>query len=85
MAQQNKIYVGNLAFSIEEKGLEESFEQFGTVSEIYIPTDRETGKKRGFAFLTFESQESAEKALSMDGKELEGRAIRVNIAQDKRR
>ena len=85
MAQQNKIYVGNLPFSIEEKGLEESFEQFGTVAEIYIPTDRETGKKRGFAFLTFESQESAEKALSMDGKELEGRAIRVNIAQDKRR
>lgn len=84
MAQQNKLYIGNLPFSIENEDLEEVFEQFGTVVEVFIPIDRETGKKRGFAFLTFENQASAEKALSMDGKNLEGRDIRVNIAQDKR-
>ena len=54
------------------------------MSEIKIPTDRETGRKRGFGFITFEEPKSAQEALSMDGKELGGRNIRVNIAQGKK-
>jgi len=84
MTQQNQLFVGNLSFKVDENELQSHFEKFGEITIVKIPTDRDTGRKRGFAFITFENAEAANEALSMDGKELDGRAIRVNIAQGKK-
>jgi len=84
MSQQNQIFIGNLSFNTEERDLEDSFAKFGNIIAVKIPTDRESGRKRGFGFITFDTAEAANEALSMDGKELNGRAIRVNIAQGKK-
>ena len=81
---QNKIFVGNLSFKTDEQELQAVFGKFGEITEIKIPTDRESGRARGFAFITFESQQAAQEALTMDGKELNERAIRVNMATDKK-
>jgi cold-inducible RNA-binding protein len=81
---QNQLFIGNLAFSTTKEDLESAFSVYGAIVEVKIPTDRYTGRVRGFAFVTFESQQSAEKALALDGKELNGRPIRVNVAQEKK-
>lgn len=81
---QNQLFVGNLAFSTTKEELEAAFSAFGTVVEVKIPIDRDTGRVRGFAFVTFETQQAAEKALALDGTELNGRSIRVNVAQEKK-
>ncbi|MCC5813903.1 MAG: RNA-binding protein [Leptospira sp.] len=82
----SKIYVGNLNFRISEEALRNSFSSFGNITEIRMIRDRETGNFKGFAFISFETPESAQKAVSaMNGKDFEGRAIRVNIAEDKPR
>lgn len=81
---QNQLFVGNLAFSTTKEDLEAAFSVYGTVGEVKIPIDRDTGRVRGFAFVTFDSQQDAEKALAMDGQELNGRPIRVNVAQEKK-
>ncbi len=81
---QNQLFVGNLAFSTTKEELEASFSTFGTVLEVKIPVDRDTGRVRGFAFVTFETQQAAEKALALDGTDLNGRSIRVNVAQEKK-
>ena len=81
---QNQLFVGNLAFSTTKEDLEKAFGAFGTVVEVHIPTERETGRVRGFAFVRFETQQDAEKALVLDGTELNGRQIRVNVAQEKK-
>lgn len=80
-----KLYVGNLPFSATEEGLRELFEQHGTTASVRIITDRETGRSRGFGFVEFEDDSAAEKALqALNGTDMEGRALRVNEAQDKR-
>lgn len=81
---QNQLFVGNLAFSTTKEELEAAFSVYGTVVEVKIPIDRDTGRVRGFAFVTFDSQQAAEKALALDGTELNGRPIRVNVAQEKK-
>ncbi len=81
---QNQLFIGNLAFSTTKEDLEGAFSVYGQIIEVKIPTDRYTGRVRGFAFVTFENQQSAEKALALDGKELNGRPIRVNVAQEKK-
>lgn len=81
---QNKIFIGNLPFNLDENELRSHFEQFGAIESVAIPTDRERGRPRGFAFITFETQQSAQEALSLDGKEIEGRKIAVKMAQDKK-
>jgi cold-inducible RNA-binding protein len=81
---QNQLFVGNLAFSTTKEELEAAFSNYGTVVEVKIPIDRDTGRVRGFAFVTFETQQAAEKALALDGTDLNGRAIRVNVAQEKK-
>lgn len=80
---QNKIYVGNLSYSIEEQNLRDFFASFGAIVEIFIPKDRETGKGRGFAFVTFENQAQAQEAVKTNGQELSGRTIKVNIAKER--
>lgn len=81
---QNQLFVGNLAFSTTKEELETAFAVYGPVLEVKIPIDRDTNRVRGFAFVTFESQAAAEKALALDGTDLNGRAIRVNVAQEKK-
>ena len=81
--QQNKLYVGNLPFSVDEAQLRELFSDYGEISELAMITDRETGRSKGFAFITFATQQAAEKALELDGKDLGGRKLRVNIAQER--
>ena len=76
--------MGNLAFSTTKEELEAAFSTYGTVVEVKIPVDRDTGRVRGFAFVTFENQQAAEKALALDGTDLNGRSIRVNVAQEKK-
>jgi len=85
MSQQNKLYVGNLPFSVDEAQLRELFASYGEISELALIMDRDTGRPKGFGFITFADQQSAEKALEQNGKDLGGRALRVNIATDKPR
>ncbi len=81
--QQNKLYVGNFPFSVDEAQLRELFSPYGDISELAMITDRDTGRSKGFAFITFATQQAAEKALELDGKDLGGRKLRVNIAQER--
>jgi RNA recognition motif-containing protein len=81
--QQNKLYVGNFPFSVDEAQLRDLFSPYGEISELAMITDRETGRSKGFAFITFATQQAAEKALELDGKDLGGRNLRVNMAQER--
>lgn len=85
MSQQNKLYVGNLPFSVDESQLRGIFSQYGEISELALIMDRDTGRPKGFGFVTFANQQAAEKALEQNGKDLGGRALRVNIATEKPR
>ena len=80
-----KLYVGNLPWSTTEADLEQMFGEYGTVESVALITDRETGRSRGFAFVEMET-EGADKAIEeFNGKDMGGRALRVNEAQDKPR
>ena len=79
-----KLFVGGLSWGSDDESLRQAFEKFGHVSEAKVVADRETGRSRGFGFVTFDSDSDAAAALSeMDGKELDGRAIKVNEAQER--
>ena len=80
-----KIYVGNLSYKVTEDDLKDLFAEFGTITEINVITDRETGRPRGFAFVEMESDDEATKAInSLNGKELQDREIVVNEARPRR-
>ncbi len=73
------IYVGNLSFQATEDDLKEVFAEYGEVSRISLPTDRETGRKRGFAFVEMKDESKEDQAISeLDGAEWLGRALKVN-------
>ena len=75
------IYVGNLPYSASEEEIRELFGQYGTVQTVSLITDRETGRPRGFGFVEMED-EGADKAIdALNGKEMGGRTLRVNIAR----
>jgi RNA recognition motif-containing protein len=77
-----KLFVGNLSFSITENDLQDAFAAHGTVIEANLMMDRSTGRPRGFAFVTMGSPEEAQKAIAaLNGKELGGRALTVNVAR----
>jgi len=81
-----KLFVGGLAFAANEGDLEKAFGSFGKLREVKIILDRETGRSRGFAFVTFERAEDAKEAMAvMDGARIAGRAVRVNEAENKPR
>ncbi len=83
-AISNKVFVGNLSFDVTKDELVEAFGAVGKVVDAKVPTDRETGRPRGFAFVEFESDEAAERCIQqMNGRDLKGRAIRVNAAEDR--
>jgi|SRR6476659_113464 cold-inducible RNA-binding protein len=76
-----KVFVGNLSFQTSENDLSDLFAQFGEVEAVSIITDRDTGRSKGFGFVTM-GDESAEKAISqLSGKELNGRSLTVNEAR----
>ena len=82
----NKIFVGSLSWGTSDQMLNDAFAAFGTISEAKVILDRETGRSRGFGFVTFDEDDAVEKAVAgMDGQELDGRSIRVNEAQERRR
>jgi RNA recognition motif-containing protein len=77
-----KLFVGNLSFNTTENDLQDAFAAHGTVIEANLMMDRATGRPRGFAFVTMGSAEEAQKAIAaMNGKEIDGRALTVNIAR----
>ncbi|MGD9107823.1 MAG: RNA-binding protein [Gammaproteobacteria bacterium] len=78
-----KLYVGNLPYSVTEESLESLFSQFGQVESVVIIKERETGRTKGFGFVEFKKQADAESALELNGKDFEGRLLKVNMAKPK--
>jgi RNA recognition motif-containing protein len=77
-----KLFVGNLSFKTTENDLQDAFAAHGTVVEANLMMDRVTGRPRGFAFVTMSTPEEAQKAITaLNGKEMDGRALTVNIAR----
>lgn len=77
-----KIYVGNLPFSVTQEKLKELFEPFGDIEEAVVISDRFSGRSKGFGFVTFTDKKDADKAVEdMNGKEIDGREIKVNEAR----
>lgn len=76
------IYVGNLAHSAMENDLRDAFEQFGEVARVNIPTDRESGRPRGFGFVEMPNDTEAQAAIAaLNGTEIKGREVSVNEAR----
>lgn len=80
-----KIYVGNLPFSATDTEIRALFGQHGTVESVSLPTDRETGRPRGFGFVEMSQADASRAIQALNGHQLGGRALRVNEAQDKPR
>jgi RNA recognition motif-containing protein len=81
----SKIYVGNLPFSATEEAVRALFAQHGTVESIALPTDRDTGRPRGFGFVEMSSSDAARAIQNLNGQEMGGRVLKVNAAEDKPR
>jgi len=79
-----KLFVGNLPWSLDNEALKELFSSVGTVTDAFILTDRDTGRSRGFGFVTFETEEEAQAAITeFHEKDVDGRNIVVNVARAK--
>jgi len=82
-SMSKKLFVGGLSWGTTDDGLHQAFERFGEIVEAKVITDRETGRSRGFGFVTFAGDEGAISAVSeMNGAQLDGRTIRVNEAEN---
>src|SRR5580692_3678840 len=78
----SKLFVGNLSFNTTENDLQDTFAAHGTVSEVNLMMDRESGRPRGFGFVTMSTPEEAQAAIDgLNGKSIDGRALTVNIAK----
>ena len=78
----NKLFVGNLSFQTTENDLQDTFAAFGNVTETNLMMDRATNRSRGFGFVTMSTAEEAQKAIAaLNGKEMGGRALTVNVAK----
>jgi cold-inducible RNA-binding protein len=81
-----KLFVGSLSWNTNDEGLRDAFAVHGEVTEAVVVSDRDTGRSRGFGFVTFEDDDAADKAIAaLNGTELDGRTIRVDVAQAKQR
>lgn len=79
-----RLYVGNLSFNSTDDTLRSAFAGFGEVTDAKVITDRETGRSRGFGFVTMGTPQEAQKAIEgMNGANLDGRALRVNEAEER--
>ena len=77
-----KVYVGNLPFSVDDSALKELFSSFGDITEAVVIKDKFSGRSKGFGFVTFSAEDSAQKAVAdMNGKDVEGREIKVSEAR----
>jgi RNA recognition motif-containing protein len=77
-----KIYVGNLSYNTDQDALRDLFAQHGEVEDVHVPTDRQTGRPRGFAFVTMPNDSEAQAAIAaLNGTELDGRSLNVNEAR----
>ena len=77
-----KMYVGNLPFAAQEQDVRELFSQYGGVTEVFLPMDRESGRPRGFAFVTMDSPEAMQAAINgLNGQEFQGRKLAINEAR----
>lgn len=80
----NRLYVGNLSFQANQDTLRNAFTPFGEVTDVHLVSDRETGQSRGFGFVTMGSSEAASKAIAeMNGALVDGRALKVNEAEER--
>ena len=79
-----KLYVGNLPFSATESEVQSLFGQHGTVNSVALINDRDTGRPRGFGFVEMEDEGATKAISSLNGHEMDGRALRVNEAEDRR-
>lgn len=78
----NKLFVGNLSFNTTENALQDAFAAYGTVTETNLMMDRMTNRPRGFGFVTMSTADEAQKAIAaMNGAQLDGRALTVNVAR----
>jgi cold-inducible RNA-binding protein len=78
-----KIYVGNLSFNTTQEELESEFSQYGDIEEVRLISDRETGRSKGFAFISYKTEDAMEAALKKNGEEIDGRTLRINKAEDR--
>lgn len=81
---QSRIYVGNLSYDVTEDQLNSYFGQYGEIKDTKLITDLQTGRSKGFGFITFSSQQEASDSLSANGVDFEGRKLKVNIARESR-
>ncbi len=80
----SRLYVGNLSFHAQSDAIRDAFAQHGTVTDVHLVTDRETGRSRGFGFVTMSTTAEAESAIAaMNGVMLDGRPLKVNEAQER--
>jgi RNA recognition motif-containing protein len=81
-----KVFVGGLSWNTNDDTLRSAFEAYGTVDDAKVVSDRDTGRSRGFGFVTFSDEEGAQNAIeTMNGRQLDGRTLNVNAAEDKPR
>jgi len=81
-----KLFVGSLSWNTDDHGLREAFAPHGEITEAIVITDRDSGRSRGFGFVTFADDGAAEKAVAaLNQTELDGRTIRVDVAQERNR
>ena len=81
---QNRLYVGNLSYDVTTEALRTCFAEYGEVAETHVVTDRESGRPRGFAFVTMATDAEAAHAISrLDNAMFEGRPLRVNVAEER--
>lgn len=78
------IYVGNLPWSATQEGVESLFSPYGEVLSVKLVSDRETGRARGFGFVEMEDADAINAIAALDGKEFDGRALRINKAEPKK-
>jgi RNA recognition motif-containing protein len=81
-----KLFVGSLSWDTNDESLRNAFSDHGEITEAIVISDRDSGRSRGFGFVTFEEDEAADKAIAaLNGTQLDGRTIRVDVAQAKER
>jgi cold-inducible RNA-binding protein len=79
----SKIYVGNLPYRASEQTISDLFGKFGPIEEVALIKDRETGRPKGFGFITFKTDSAAQSALALNGQDFQGRPLKVSLAKDR--